>query len=665
MTYRKLNGDERRVLLNNDCSATDWDRIQVAEGFDANRVDRVEFVGSIRIGKLAGHVQLDGIDKPAGVRSATIVNCTLGDNVRVCNVRVHLANYDVADGVCIEDVGTMATTPGATFGNGVEVDVLNESGGREVTLFNELSAQFAYLQCVHRFRPAMIEKLNEMATTYAAGQLSDRGRVGRGSSICSVDEIRDVQIGEGARIRGAARLLNGTVLSEQDAGSFVGSGVQASDFIIAEGASVDGGAILKKCFIGQGCRIGQQFSVENSLFFANCEALHGEAVAIFAGPYTVTHHKSTLLIAGLFSFFNAGSGTNQSNHMYKLGPVHEGKLERGCKTGSFAYLMWPCRIGPFSIVLGKHKRRFDTADFPFSLIEAGADGNCNMVPGLNLTTVGTVRDGAKWPMRDQRLGSARRDRVSFDVLSPFTVGRMLTGSGRLNKIQQETATDVDVVKIDGVQVKRVLLRTGQKFYKVGIEMYLLEQVVAQAERALADGESCSSVFAVAEEAVYSDEWLDIGGQLMPRRRLDDLSARMAAGELSDIRAFHQALDSIDAAYAADQWAWVREHYPEVFGRDVVDAEDDMIEAADALLQVRSRYLRQVLADAQKEFSDTSGFGHDGMPADVARDFTEVRGTFEQNRFVEEVQQELVELASRIERFKSDIRQAVPAKKQVS
>jgi hypothetical protein len=122
--------------------------------------------------------------------------------------------------------------------------------------------------------------------------------------------------------------------------------VQAEDFIIGEGSTVDGGAIVSKSFVGQGCQIGKQFSSEGSAFFANCEGFHGEACSVFAGPYTVTHHKSTLLIAGMFSFYNAGSGTNQSNHLYKLGPLHEGKLERGCKTGSFSYMMWPCRVGP-------------------------------------------------------------------------------------------------------------------------------------------------------------------------------------------------------------------------------------------------------------------------------------------------------------------------------
>ena len=172
------------------------------------------------------------------------------------------------------------------------------------------------------------------------------------------------------------------------------------------------GAILHNCFVGQAVRIEKQFSAENCLFFANCFASHGEACSVFAGPYTVTHHKSTLLIAGLFSFFNAGSGTNQSNHLYKLGPVHQGICERGCKTGSNAYLVWPARVGAFSTIIGSHYLHFDTSSMPFSyLLEE--NGRTILVPGTAIKSVGTVRDEHKWPQRDNRKDPHKLD---FDHL---------------------------------------------------------------------------------------------------------------------------------------------------------------------------------------------------------------------------------------------------------
>ena len=110
------------------------------------------------------------------------------------------------------------------------------------------------------------------------------------------------------------------------------------------------------------------FSALHSLFFANSEGLLGEACHVFAGPYTLTHHKSTLLIAGYYSFFNAGSGTNQSNHMYKMGPVHQGIMQRGCKTSSDAYLLWPAHIGAFTMVMGRHYHHANISHLPFSYL---------------------------------------------------------------------------------------------------------------------------------------------------------------------------------------------------------------------------------------------------------------------------------------------------------
>ena len=651
--FRPLKEDERRLLADRGCTAADWRSIQVEEGFDPGRLRNARFAGRVRIGRQTGSAAAGGMEMPAGIENASVIHCTIGRDVRIANVGVHLANCAIGDGACIEDVGAIETRPGATFGNGVEVEVLNEGGGREVILFNELSSQFAHLLCLHRYRSDLSEKLAAMARDRAEQVGSDVGSIGRGVLVRSVRQMVDMQVGDGAIVSGAARLVNGTVLSSRDAPTTIGSDVHAEDFIVAEGSSVTGGAVLARTFVGQGCQVGRQFSAENSLFFANCEAFHGEAVCVFAGPYTVTHHKSTLLIAGLFSFYNAGSGTNQSNHMYKLGPVHEGKLERGTKTGSFSYMMWPCRVGPFSVVLGKHTRNFDTADLPFSMIIAGPDGRCTVVPGLNLTTVGTVRDGAKWPTRDRRKGDIRRDRISFDVLSPYTVGRMLRGSAILGELQERTAKQLETVSINGAEVKRALLRTGQRSYRNGIELYLLEKVVERAEAAAGRSAGLADAFAAGEGAVYSADWLDIGGQLMPRKRLEDLVGAVTDGAITKIEDFHAELDGIAAAYGKDEWVWVRNTYAQVFGRDLDGvSEEEMVGIAGSFLAAKTRFFKHVLADAQKEFGKMSrtGFGHDGGEGDADADFAQVRGTYEDNRFVRQIQEDLAALEQRIGAF---------------
>ncbi len=652
--YRPLTEGEIRTLAERRCACADWSGVRVAEGFLVERMAGVHLAGQVRLGRNGGRLGGAGsLAKECGVYNASLRDCVLEDDVRIANVGVHVANYTIGRGACVENAGLLETRAGATFGNGVVVAPVNEGGGREVVLFNRLDSQFAHLLCLHRYRPALIEYLTAIAKAEAAEAAADRGTIGPGAQLVNVRKMVDVCLGEAALVDGAAALVNGTVLSTAEAPTRIGDDVQAEDFIIAEGSEVTGGARLEKTFVGQACRIGRQFSSEGSLFFANCEAFHGEACAIFAAPYTVTHHKSTLLIAGHFSFYNAGSGTNQSNHLYKLGPVHEGKLERGCKTGSFSYLMWPSRVGPFSVVLGKHTRTFDTADFPFSYVEASPEGRCLMTVGFNLTTVGTIRDGSKWPARDRR-GAVRRDRLRFDVFSPLTVGRMIRGSRRLRELQEKTDRAVETVTIDGAEVKRVLLRTGQKTYRTAIHLYLQEKVVSRIEAAA--GASLADAFRVAPDAVFSEEWVDVGGQLMPRRRVEDLAATLAS-QGGNLEALNGALDAAFEAYAEDEWAWVCWAYEQVFQRRPQDLERaELAQLADEMAANRTRFLNLVLLDAVKEFDEVirTGFGQDGTADDVAADFTAVRGEVDSNDFVRTMKEEIASVAPRAAAFQRQL-----------
>ena len=650
--YRALSQDQINTLTDQGCSADDWSAVTVADGFNPLRVRNTHFAGRVEVGEQTGNVGCS-VQKCAGLFNAWIADCTIGDNVRIANIGVHLANYNIGDNVNIENVGRMETRAGARFGNGVEVEVLNEGGGREVSLFNHLNSQFAHLLCLHRYREKLIEKLTGIADAAAESVTADRGTVGDGACICSVREIIDVNIGPNANIDAADALVNGTILSAADAPTAIGAAVQADNFIIAEGSEVSGGAVVSNTFIGQGCQIGKQFSAEGTLMFANGEGFHGEACSWFAGPYSVTHHKSTLMIAVATSFYNAGSGTNQSNHMYKLGPVHEGKMERGAKTGSFSYMMWPCRVGPFSVVLGKHTRNFDTSEFPFTTIEATSEGRCQMVPGLNLSTVGTVRDGAKWPARDRRKGAELRDRISFDVFSPFIVGRMISASRTLNALYKETDKSIETVTINGAEIRRVLLRTGQKFYRSGIEMYLLEKVVARIEAGMASGKPLADALAVSVDAASSAEWVDIGGQLMARQRLDELCAAVESGKANDMDGFFAELDRVAAHYAEDEWAWVKAAYRDYFNEDLDTINGQgAAEVGRKLLAVRTKFLRLILADAGKEFAELSqlGFGQDGAAEDAVADFAAVRGLHDDNSFIKQMNGEIEELEARIERF---------------
>lgn len=658
--YRPLTAVETKVLESRNCSADDWDRVMVRDPFVPERLYGVIFHGECRLGRLDGTVTAEGGRvRRAGIYRTTLDNVTTEDNVLLNQINGYIANYYIKNGAIIQGIGVMEADPKAAFGNGVEVEAVNEGGGRDIPIFEELSAQLAHIMAMHRYRPDVVQSLRAIIKKRVEQARNETASVGAGAIIRNVPHMTDIKIGPGAIVIGAAYLSNGTILSEPEAGTLVGSGVVAKDFIIGEGSTVADHAILDKVFVGQGTKIGKQYSAENCLIFANCEFFHGEGVSLFAGPYTVSHHKATLMIAGLFSFFNAGSGSNQSNHMYKLGPIHQGVLERGSKTGSFSYLLWPCRIGPFSVVIGKHMDNFDISALPFSYISAVGE-RTYVVPGMNLLTVGTVRDGAKWPSRDRRRSSTKRDLVVFDVLSPYTVGRMLKGEAVCNKVYEATPRDVEDVTIGGALVRRRLLRSGRKTYSTGIEMYLTDQVFKRAEAALENTGSLEGVreaLAEPEGALFDNEWVDISGLLAPRKRILELEQEIEQGRFSSIEELTAALVNIFESYREDAWAWVVHAYRDRFGKTPAELDaEELSVAAEAWVKARSRFIKAVLADAEKEYADISqiGFGIDGSEGTREMDFQQVRGTYGADKFVKRMQSELDEVQKRAEKFISRI-----------
>jgi hypothetical protein len=105
--------------------------------------------------------------------------------------------------------------------------------------------------------------------------------------------------------------------------------------------------------------------------------------------------------------------------MYKLGPIHQGIIERGAKTTSNSYVLWPAKVGPFSLILGRHSQHADTSNLPFSyLVEK--DNGTYIAPGVNLRSVGTIRDAKKWPERDRRK-DPDRSTVSISTAHPYTI----------------------------------------------------------------------------------------------------------------------------------------------------------------------------------------------------------------------------------------------------
>jgi len=651
MEYRKLTKEEISGLEKQACMADDWSNIEVRDSFDTKNIYQVVFMGKCRLGNFNGTADNSGKSQSnAGLYSSIIDNSTLEDNVLIRNVK-HLKNYYVESGVIIENVDELAVEGEATFGNGTEIDVLNEGGGRELPLYDRLSSQMAYLMVVYRHEKDLINVLKKSVEKYVEKKRSSRGRILSGSRISNCNTIINVLIGPEVSIKGAQLLQNGSVIGEGGTTTKVGAGVIAKDFIIQSGSSVDSGALIDNTFIGQGVKIGKQFSAENSLFFANSEGFHGEAVSIFGGPYTVTHHKSTLMIAGMFSFFNAGSGTNQSNHMYKLGPLHQGIVERGSKTGSFSYMLWPCQVGPYSVVMGKHGGNFDTTDLPFSYLTVENEKTF-LTPAMNLITVGTKRDSSKWPNRDRRKGNTKLDLIHFDLLNPFVIGKVLNGIDILTDLYEKTPKEREVASYNGVRIKRLMLKSCRKFYEMALHIFLGDQIFNQLEKIKGPISLEAIQLLLSGEITLSDqEWVDMAGLVVPGGQLSGLISNIKSMKDPDVHKVEGALKDLYDNYSSYTWEYTRKVLKERF-----DISSEQLKAEDLMTIISMwkensiRLNNMILADAKKEFDANSkiGFGLGGDQSIKDEDFEEVRGNFDDNSFVKGLHKENGAIEARAE-----------------
>lgn len=642
--YRKLTSAEIDRLQQQMCSATDWSQIEVSEGFTTEYIRYTRFSGKIRIGAFNKEFSLPGgMKKHSGLYHATLHNVTIGDDCCIENVKNYIANYEIGNDTFIENVDIILVDGPSTFGNGVEVSVLNETGGREVAIFDYLSAQIAYVMALYRHRPAMVSNVRSMIAKYVDSVTSSVGVIGSHVVIADTGYIKNVKIGDYCKIEGASRLKNGSLNSNEFAPVHVGVGVIGDDFIVSSGSSVEDGVTFSRCFVGQACRLGHNYSASDSLFFSNCHGENGEACAIFAGPYTVTHHKSTLLIAGMFSFMNAGSGSNQSNHMYKLGPIHQGIMERGAKTASDSYILWPAKVGAFSLVMGRHVSHQDTSDLPFSyLIEQ--QSTSYIVPGANLKSVGTIRDAKKWPNRDRRTDPDKLDAINYNLLSPYTIQKMLNGRKILEELQKVSGLNSDAYSYQSGLIRKSSLNNGLKLYGLAIDKFLGNSLITRLMSS-----DCATLSQLQEAmkpvTAYGDgDWVDIAGMIAPKAAVADLLSEVEDGQIDDIRTFGQRFREIHTEYYRYEWKWAYRIIKEYYGIDLQTASvDDMVDLVRRWRESVVALDKLIYEDARKEFSLSSmtSFGADGDKFEQEQDFMNVRGSlFEADPFVTSVKEHI-------------------------
>lgn len=578
--YRPLGKEEIDALASNGCRAEDWNRINVAAGFDPQYIRNVSFHGDIRLGVFEKKTTVgNGFDRHSGIFNATLRNVTVGDNSLIENIGGHINNYDIGRECHICNCGTIETTEGATFGTGSVIAVMNEAGTGNVVVSDKLTSNIAALTVTHGEDGELYGAIKKMTDEYVAASRPQRGKAGNRVKITDTTEVTNTVIGDRSEICGAQRLRNCTLSGT------IGAGVICDNTVVAHGCSIHDNAILENCFVSEACCIKNGFSAENSIFFANTYMSNGEACAAFCGPFTASHHKSSLLIGAMYSFYNAGSATNFSNHAYKMGPIHHGTLERGTKTASGAHILLPARLGAFSMCMGKITCHPDTTGLPFSYIIAEGR-KTYIVPARNLVTAGIFRDTRKWERRDMRRQDEKRSIINFDWLSPFTVMNILKGRSTLEEILGSCDENTTECTHGKCTIKVSSLKKGICLYDMAIAMFIGSTMIDD------DGHK--------GRAAASHEWHDLSGLLIPAEEEDRLIGNIKDGSIRSLDELQERLEEIHHRYPDYRRAYARLIAKEAYGLDTDDEKDRT--AMNALYRdATDQWADMIRKDAENEY----------------------------------------------------------------
>jgi len=590
---RQLSDEEIRILEDRNCWAEDWTNVHVSDDFKPNYMHRVMLYGEVSIGDFDKNIEVSrGFMKHSGINNATLRNVTIGDNCLIENIGSFINNYTIGDDCYISNVNAMETTDGATYGEGNLISVLNEVGDGNVILFSELNSQFAAFMAKHFCDKPLKDAIRRLINEEIARKRHEQAYIGNNVKIVNTKEITNTIVYDDCEINGASRLSDCTILSSPVSNVYIGTGVICENSIISEGSSIINSVKIQDCFIGEACQISNGFTASSSVFFANSYMSNGEACAAFCGPFTASHHKSSLLIGGQFSFYNAGSATNFSNHAYKMGPIHHGVLERGTKTASGAYILMPAHIGTFSVCFGKLMYHPDTRYLPFSYLIAYGD-TMYLSPGRNITTVGLYRDIRKWPKRDVRPVGSQKSIVNFDWLSPFSVGEIVEGKQILEKLRDACGENVATYTYHNYVINASSLNKGIKYYDIALRIYMgavLKRVIKKWGKV-----------DLPTTTIGQGKWNDLSGLLLPESEEMRLLSDIKRGELETIQEVTDRFKEINRNYREYQWAWTYQlildyyHLTEITDADVERIHKDYVHA-------RRAWIAEIRKDAEKEYA---------------------------------------------------------------
>ncbi|MGB9691405.1 MAG: DUF4954 family protein [Candidatus Sumerlaeaceae bacterium] len=479
------------------CWAADWSKVRVADGFSPRRVAAVKFFGEVYLGKFTeNEIEADkGVKLPAGVYHSVVCDSVIEDDALIHNVGV-LSNYVVGPRAVVMNCKTVSATPGTAFGNGVEMSIAIETGGREVLSYAELSIPVAEKVAKSRDNKELLAEYADFVAKYVDAAKSPKGIIEEGARVTNTAKVLNTYVGPYAVIDGATKVAEATLLSNKDEKTEVLDGAWVVKSILQWGCEAASMAIVDSSVCTEHSHVERHGKVTQSILGPNTGIAEGEVTASLVGPFVGFHHQS-LLIAALWpeGKGNVGYGANVgSNHTSKA-PDQEIWPGEGTFFGLGTNIKFPSNFtkAPYSIIATAVNALPQKVEFPFSLINSPADRYEGISPAYNEIMPGWVlsdniytvkRNEGKYIKRNK----ARRSQFVFEVFRPDIVDLMIEARRRLQEVKEVKAvySDKDIKGLGKNYMLESSRKKGIEAYSFYIQFYALNGLKKKVEKTIAE-----------------------------------------------------------------------------------------------------------------------------------------------------------------------------------
>lgn len=689
--WRHLRSDEVEELVKNNNTSDNWDGILVTDQFDPRQIKNTEFFGLVRIGSLRNvNLEHHDLQVPVGITNSTIISCDIGDDVAIHDVH-YLAHFIIGDRSILFNINEMHTTNHAKFGNGIIkegesedvriwLDLVNETGSRKVLPFDGMTSTDAYLWAKYRDDTRLQEKLKEITQNSFDYRRGFYGTVGNQCVIKNSRILKDVKVGSHCYIKGANKLKNLTINSSEAEPAQIGEGVELINGIIGFGCHIFYGCKAVRFILGDnsnlkyGARLINSFLGDNSTISC-CEVLNA---LIF--PAHQQHHNNSFLIASVVMGQSnmAAAATIGSNHNSRAND-NEIQAGRGFWPGLCTSVKHSSRFASFALLSKAAYPAELDIPLPFSLLNNNAaKDQLEVMPAFwwlyNMYAL--ARNSWKFQNRDKRKNKVQN--IEFDYLAPDTIEEIfharrlleiwtarasLRKQGKsidkkddneLSQLGRElllgTEDEINGLEVIGERMEKsrrkvVILKVYKAYHTYGdmLHYYALKNLLAYMK---ANAKATFSSMCNALNGRREQEWVNLGGQLIPKKDVVQLRSDIGSGRLTTWKEIHHRYDTLWDRYTLEKQKHALATLCELLGTDNL-TKKQWEAALNKAVDIQKFICDEVYISRKKDFDNP----FQASTYRNAAEMTAAIGTIEENSFVKQVRKETKDFEKLVEEIR--------------